>query len=173
MRNLTLIILALTLIISTADAGNKVQTALYLHDSIITNPDAIASILNDWITQREDETMIAYGVTSLPVYKAKIIDGWGFECSSSYTGMCAGEAWGKKIKIPIYSRKSFDHEPTDAELVGSAPHTLISSDTLCKKTGIDGWCGIGRWYVGYIPEGDIGFPVFVHEMGHRLKKKPQ
>lgn len=145
-------------------------TAVYLSDRTITDGNEIHNTLLLWQGQRETEAKIAYSVTSIPGYTLRTIDNCWFQCGYSDTGWCNGgyHPDGKIIEAPIYHRLKFTHVPVAVELIGTAKHTLISSDEIFQKTWVNIWKDLGFWYVGYIPSGGIGYPVLGHEIGHLL-----
>jgi len=173
-----------TLLLSGCGSGSDNTLVLYLSSKTITDQNEIANTLSEWVSARIDEAKVTYSVSSLPDFTLQTIDHWGFQCqeSESPTGWCNGlyipglhvagmRVSDDSIKASIYYRITFDHRPTDAELQGKAAHTLISSEEICQLTGVQGWCGLGRWYVGYIPGGQIGYIVLPHEISHLLGMK--
>lgn len=148
-------------------AKESFPSAVYLHDRVITDQKEIDATLTGWKDARTQEAARTYGRTSIPYVRVNTIDHWGFYCDESPTKWCAGLYTGI-IYAPIYHRITFDHKPSEDELKGKARHTLMSSDQIYELTKVEAWKGLGRWYVGYIPEGQIGYPVIVHEIGHAL-----
>lgn len=153
---------------SSEMANSTPAQALYLSDRTITDGNEISNILLIWQGQREAEAKVTYNVVSIPGYTLITIDDWGFQCSYSSTGWCNGGYGEGVIEAPIYHRLKFTHKPSESELIGTARHTLISSDEIYKRTGVDIWKDLGYWYVGYIPQGEIGLGVLTHELGHLL-----
>jgi len=147
-------------------AKESFPSALYLSDRTVTSQPEIDAILTGWKETRHKEAETLYG-QAIPYIRINTIDHWGFYCPESPTSWCAG-LYSGIIYAPIYHRITFDHRPSEDELKGKAPHTLMSSDQIYDLTKNPVWQGLGRWYVGYIPEGQIGYPVIPHEISHQL-----
>jgi hypothetical protein len=128
-------------------------------------------IQREWIAERVKNWEKKRSVVMPSDMSIKVVNNFGFVClpDDGGTGYCAGKTDGDNhIKISVYFSKSFDHEPTQDELEGTIPGTLISSDDIYALTGKGCWNDVGRWYAGYIPEGDIGFPALEHELDHTI-----